>query len=402
MPHTCHATACNARVPPEMWGCKRHWFMVPKPIRDRIWASYRPGQCDDWKPSRAYLEAAREAVITVAAKEGIEPDTRLYDRFLERFESSSGECTLDRFSKRHYRETMKTRAQVIEERRKKAEAEAAAAKETPKITVTSSALVCKSCSAQLDGAAVEKATRRADGTLECPECGGPLAGADASPAPIPEPKKSAADRPPKATLPLPPCFCITCGAEWLRVDEMPMPNCGHTDGFVHDRSQVKNLKPPAGHPIVSEEEKAAHAAKKGLVVADVRDLPPGAKLVGYGGGGGGSSYTVGAGGASSADPPPFNPKRPPEQPVPPPSLVRVGNMLFAAWGKMTFRVGDFGQNISIGPFEISVEIAPDADVIIAGARLTQQMRQLADTAFAEQLAWYMQKVGIIEKKLGGG
>jgi hypothetical protein len=66
-----------------MWGCKRHWFMVPKAIRDRIWATYRPGQCDDKNPSRAYLLAAREAVVAVAEKEGREPDTLLYDRFLE-------------------------------------------------------------------------------------------------------------------------------------------------------------------------------------------------------------------------------------------------------------------------------------------------------------------------------
>lgn len=84
MPHTCHATACTTRLPPAMWGCRKHWFMVPKPVRDRIWRTYRVGQCDDKKPSRAYLEAARDAVIAVAEKEGIAPDTRLYDFFLER------------------------------------------------------------------------------------------------------------------------------------------------------------------------------------------------------------------------------------------------------------------------------------------------------------------------------
>lgn len=56
--------------------------MVPKPIRDQIWATYRPGQCDDWNPNREYLLAARNAVVAVAKKEGIEPDTTLYDTFL--------------------------------------------------------------------------------------------------------------------------------------------------------------------------------------------------------------------------------------------------------------------------------------------------------------------------------
>ena len=67
-----------------MWGCAKHWYMVPRPIRDRIWATYRTGQCDDMNPSKSYCEAARAAVIAVAKKEGIAPDTKLYDFFLER------------------------------------------------------------------------------------------------------------------------------------------------------------------------------------------------------------------------------------------------------------------------------------------------------------------------------
>jgi len=84
MAHTCHATGCEAKVPPEMWGCRRHWFMVPKLIRDRIWATYRRGQCDDMNPSKEYCLAARDAVIAVAQREGVVPDTAIYDLFLER------------------------------------------------------------------------------------------------------------------------------------------------------------------------------------------------------------------------------------------------------------------------------------------------------------------------------
>jgi len=82
MSHTCHATACGVPIPPTMWGCKRHWFMVPIAIRNAIWKAYRPGQCDDKRPSRAYCEAARAAVIAVATKENRTPDTTLYDFFL--------------------------------------------------------------------------------------------------------------------------------------------------------------------------------------------------------------------------------------------------------------------------------------------------------------------------------
>lgn len=83
MSHHCHATACTVPVPPEMFMCRRHWFTVPKLMRDRIWRAYRAGQCDDMNPSSDYCIAAKDAVIAVAKKEGVEPDVRLYDMFIE-------------------------------------------------------------------------------------------------------------------------------------------------------------------------------------------------------------------------------------------------------------------------------------------------------------------------------
>jgi hypothetical protein len=59
--------------------CKRHWFILPKPIRDRIWATYRSGQCDDWNITHEYAEAARTAVQYIANREGKVPDTKVYD-----------------------------------------------------------------------------------------------------------------------------------------------------------------------------------------------------------------------------------------------------------------------------------------------------------------------------------
>ena len=61
MTHRCHWPGCPRKVPPRMWGCKPHWYALPKAIRDRIWATYRPGQEVDKLPSKAYLAAAREA-----------------------------------------------------------------------------------------------------------------------------------------------------------------------------------------------------------------------------------------------------------------------------------------------------------------------------------------------------
>lgn len=57
-PHTCHWPGCTRQVPPAMWGCKPHWFKLPKKLRDRIWDTYRPGQERDMDPSDDYIEAA--------------------------------------------------------------------------------------------------------------------------------------------------------------------------------------------------------------------------------------------------------------------------------------------------------------------------------------------------------
>ena len=79
MAHTCHATGCVKRVPPEMFMCKYHWFKLPKRLRDAIWRTYRPGQCDDWNISHEYAEAAKDAVKFLAEIEGREPDVSVYD-----------------------------------------------------------------------------------------------------------------------------------------------------------------------------------------------------------------------------------------------------------------------------------------------------------------------------------
>lgn len=56
--HHCHWPGCDVLVPPAMWGCKPHWFALPKRLRDRIWAEYRRGQEDTKLPSPAYVAVA--------------------------------------------------------------------------------------------------------------------------------------------------------------------------------------------------------------------------------------------------------------------------------------------------------------------------------------------------------
>lgn len=65
--HTCHWPGCGLQVPPAMWGCRAHWYRLPKPLRDRIWRAYRPGQEITGRPSREYLDAARKVQAWIAA-----------------------------------------------------------------------------------------------------------------------------------------------------------------------------------------------------------------------------------------------------------------------------------------------------------------------------------------------
>ena len=60
--HTCHAPGCGIPVPPRLFMCRTHWRMLPPSLRERIWATYRPGQENDKQPSGDYLDAARRAV----------------------------------------------------------------------------------------------------------------------------------------------------------------------------------------------------------------------------------------------------------------------------------------------------------------------------------------------------
>lgn len=70
MTHLCHARACQAPVPPSRLMCLRHWRMVPKALKDAVWAAYVPGQEVRKDPTEEYLDAALAAIDAVAAKEG--------------------------------------------------------------------------------------------------------------------------------------------------------------------------------------------------------------------------------------------------------------------------------------------------------------------------------------------
>lgn len=58
--HTCHWPECTKEVPPAMWGCRGHWYALPKFLRDKVWAAYERGQEITKSPSEKYIEVAHE------------------------------------------------------------------------------------------------------------------------------------------------------------------------------------------------------------------------------------------------------------------------------------------------------------------------------------------------------
>lgn len=49
-----------------MWGCREHWYSLPKKIRDAVWREYQPGQEHTKNPSLRYMAVQRLAVAHTA------------------------------------------------------------------------------------------------------------------------------------------------------------------------------------------------------------------------------------------------------------------------------------------------------------------------------------------------
>jgi hypothetical protein len=60
-----------------MWGCREHWFKLPKTLRDSIWQEYRPGQEIDKKPSARYIAVAALVRGWIEGKVTLNPDGSL-------------------------------------------------------------------------------------------------------------------------------------------------------------------------------------------------------------------------------------------------------------------------------------------------------------------------------------
>lgn len=62
--HKCAADGCAKIVASEMLMCRRHWFMVPKDLRGRVWAGYHRGMDAEYQVA---VSAAVDEVARVEA-----------------------------------------------------------------------------------------------------------------------------------------------------------------------------------------------------------------------------------------------------------------------------------------------------------------------------------------------
>ena len=74
--HACHWPGCHRQVPPAMWGCREHWYALPREIRDAIWSAYQVGQESTRHPSFNYIEAAKAAQAWIRRKLAAEESER--------------------------------------------------------------------------------------------------------------------------------------------------------------------------------------------------------------------------------------------------------------------------------------------------------------------------------------
>jgi hypothetical protein len=56
----CPISGCGEQIDPSRLMCRRHWYAVPRQLRDRVWATWRSGRAAG---SDEHREAVRLAII---------------------------------------------------------------------------------------------------------------------------------------------------------------------------------------------------------------------------------------------------------------------------------------------------------------------------------------------------
>lgn len=64
--HLCPVPGCTHHVSPDRLMCRVHWYQVPRPLRDAVWASWRSGE---GAGTEGHTAAIRAAVAAVRARQ---------------------------------------------------------------------------------------------------------------------------------------------------------------------------------------------------------------------------------------------------------------------------------------------------------------------------------------------
>jgi hypothetical protein len=63
----CPVPGCAEPVDPARLMCRRHWYLVPRPLRNRVWATWRSGLA---AASPEHQEAVRAAITAAGPPPG--------------------------------------------------------------------------------------------------------------------------------------------------------------------------------------------------------------------------------------------------------------------------------------------------------------------------------------------
>ena len=66
----CPIPLCERPIDPSRLMCRVHWYMVPKEIRDEVWATWQSGRAAYSSEHRAAVRKAVVAVLTTRSENG--------------------------------------------------------------------------------------------------------------------------------------------------------------------------------------------------------------------------------------------------------------------------------------------------------------------------------------------
>lgn len=63
--HYCKAPGCKQKVDNCFLMCHKHWYMVPREIRNEIWRTYQPMSWGDLDLFERYVRATEQAIESI-------------------------------------------------------------------------------------------------------------------------------------------------------------------------------------------------------------------------------------------------------------------------------------------------------------------------------------------------